>query len=282
MRLSAIRAGMAVFAVLVLACAAQAVPLDIVIVSQSSGGEAAYVSFLQGIYGSDVNVEVSSAYTTLDATKIAHLEAVDLIIVTRGTGSGDYAGTGEAAQWNALSTPLVLHNAYIARGPGGSSQRWGWLPASTIDKTFANLIVEDSADELFTGLAVNNGDPVSLVNPAQTASMVNTTDTGNGALVASIDEASGLPDVVRWDGDEVAFFGDGTNANSGVPGGPRLFFALPGTGTNPDTSNFLDFATADGELMLKNALYSLAVPEPTTMGLLAVCGAALLRRRRRA
>jgi len=54
--------------------------------------------------------------------------------------------------------------------------------------------------------------------------------------------------VARWFGDETAYY----PASRYAPGGPRVFFALP-----KETSQFFDYATDQGRLMLKNAILSL-------------------------
>lgn len=51
-------------------------------------------------------------WRTLDAAKIARLNAADLVIVSRATDSGSYAtDAAEIAQWNSTKKPLILTNA---------------------------------------------------------------------------------------------------------------------------------------------------------------------------
>jgi hypothetical protein len=73
-------------------------------------------------------------WRTLDAAKIARLNAADLVIVSRATDSGGYAtDAAEIAQWNSVTTPLILLNVYIARGGTGSNFRWRWANSESPD-----------------------------------------------------------------------------------------------------------------------------------------------------
>ena len=59
---------------------------------------------------------------TLDDTKIAALNAADLIIVSRDADSGNYDDGDEPTQWNAITTPILMQIVHIAR-----NNRWLWL-----------------------------------------------------------------------------------------------------------------------------------------------------------
>jgi len=60
----------------------------------------------------------------LDDDKLAALNAADLIIVSRCTGSSSgYVKNGEREKWNSVKTPMILLNAFYARRSGG----WRWL-----------------------------------------------------------------------------------------------------------------------------------------------------------
>ena len=73
-------------------------------------------------------------WRTLDAAKIARLNAADLVIVSRATDSGGYAtDAAEIAQWNSVTTPLILLNVYIARGGTGSNFRCRWANSESPD-----------------------------------------------------------------------------------------------------------------------------------------------------
>ncbi|MGE9268783.1 MAG: hypothetical protein ACQKBY_11875, partial [Verrucomicrobiales bacterium] len=95
--------------------------------TDNNSSDAGLISFLQG-QGHTVSGG-NQEYTTLDASKIATLNAADLVIVSRNTNSGDYANNAtEIAQWDAIATPLLLGNAYLAR-----NNRWGWMTNDTLN-----------------------------------------------------------------------------------------------------------------------------------------------------
>ena len=62
-------------------------------------------------------------WRTLDDTKIATLNASDLIILSRDLNSGDYASNAtEVGQWNGIKKPLLMLVAHVAR-----NDRWQWV-----------------------------------------------------------------------------------------------------------------------------------------------------------
>src|SRR5512133_2610092 len=63
------------------------------------------------------------SWRTLDATKIATLNAADLIILSRDLDSGSYASnTTEVTQWNGITKPNLMLIAHVAR-----NDRWQWV-----------------------------------------------------------------------------------------------------------------------------------------------------------
>ena len=81
--------------------------------------------FLRGL-GHNVDVRRGN-WTALDAAKIAELNAADLVVVSRRTGSGSYDDDAtEIASWNDLTVPLMLQSAYLSRGTSTNS-RWYWV-----------------------------------------------------------------------------------------------------------------------------------------------------------
>ena len=106
-----------------LPAAALADPYKIVFVTDNTANESAYVTFLQSIYGNDLVIDLTAnKYTdTLSASLKAELASANLIIVSRQTNSGNY--DFEPQFWNGLDVPMILHNAFLARG-GASQPRW--------------------------------------------------------------------------------------------------------------------------------------------------------------
>ena len=63
------------------------------------------------------------SWRTLDATKIATLNAADLIILSRDLDSGSYASNAtEVTQWNGITKPVLMLIAHVAR-----NDRWQWV-----------------------------------------------------------------------------------------------------------------------------------------------------------
>ncbi|MCF7975130.1 MAG: discoidin domain-containing protein [Phycisphaerae bacterium] len=154
-------------------------------------------------------------WTTLDAGKIAQLEAADLIIISRSTGSDQYAGDAtEISQWNEITTPMILTTAYILR-----TSRWLWMNTTTVNNLTGPAIeVVDAAHPIFSGVKVEGG-AVNLVDgttgTGQT-SFIGTTDS-NGKLIA---QTGANAAIVEWEAGTEFYPGSGQTA-----GGSRLFFA---------------------------------------------------------
>lgn len=61
-------------------------------------------------------------WQTLDAAKLAALEAADMIIMSRDCSSGGYAtDDAERAQWGGITKPLMMMSSYGARS---ANSRW--------------------------------------------------------------------------------------------------------------------------------------------------------------
>lgn len=98
-------------------------------------GAKGFGGFLRALgYTADVTPPGDLRYTTLDAdspedraTKIAELEACDLVVIHRNFGSATLASTEtEISIWNQLKVPILMCNAPIAR-----SNRWRWVNANS-------------------------------------------------------------------------------------------------------------------------------------------------------
>jgi hypothetical protein len=259
-----------------LPAAALADPYKVVFVTDNTANESAYVTFLQSIYGNDLVIDLTAnKYTdTLSASLKAELAAANLIIVSRQTNSANY--DFEPQFWNNLDVPMILHNAFLARG-GASQPRWRWLNGNGDDESGITTVdVHAPADPIYFGVNVVGGQ-VAIYSGNQNVSLTTATSAGNGTLVAS--QVGGIDGafIARWDGTESAYFTGSTQA----PGAPRIFFSFPSTGASANDAVFFNVATTDGRLMLENALTSLLpVPEPGAL-LLPVAGSFLLLRRRR-
>jgi len=153
-------------------------------------------------------VDYNPGWLELDDAQIAALNAADLVIVSRNSNSGDYANdAAEIAQWNAITTPIILSSTHIIR-----NSRWNWVNSSTILSLTPTMVLADGTEIPGIDAAVG------------TASFIDT-DPGNGTVSATGD---GLPFIIEWEAGVEFYDGAGQTA-----GGPRVFFVA---GTQEDAA----------------------------------------------
>ncbi|UCD49139.1 MAG: fasciclin domain-containing protein [Phycisphaerales bacterium] len=206
----------------------------------------------------------------LDADKIATLNAADLVIVSRASGSGSYDDGDEPTQWNAVTTPLLLKNLYITR-----SSRWRWVDSTSI----TNLVgvtseVLDTTHPIFEGVplsppAVDPNAPIDPNAPEPVANLVLITDpnvgTGQTSHIGSLDMGNGVAlaqalgesamAIAEWDKGVEYYPGSGQFA-----GGPRMLFAAGTQETSGTTQGELNL-TAEGLQIFLNAVdYMISIP----------------------
>jgi hypothetical protein len=197
-------------------------------------------------------------WRTLDANKIAELEAADLIILSRNADSGSYstAADNEPNQWDAVTTPLISLSAHMSR----AVSKWGWLNGTAT--TYAmegTLKVVDPTHPIFAGVDI---DPNGVVDAFSTEWNIDyvtgVTDAGNGTLLATR-ASDGLVSIAYWEAGVEFFPGSGK-----IAGGPRLLF-IAGAGSKavPVADGAYNL-TAEGEKMFVNAVNFMLPPaEPT-------------------
>ena len=177
---------------------------------------------------------------TLDDDKIAALNAADLIIVSRCSGSGNYDDDDEPTQWNSVTTPLILEAMHIIR-----SSRWLWVDSGSttnLDSPMMDILAPDNP--IFAGVT----SPVKVLDEAvgQT-SFIDVADVGNGTLLAQTD--GGLPWIAEWE-TEVEFY-----AGSGqIAGGPRMMFVAGTQDVSGVTGRGMYNLTPEGEQLFLNAV----------------------------
>jgi hypothetical protein len=273
-----IRAACGCALVLVCSLSTEATVIRIVTSSTSSTQIAAYTTFLEGIYGPGVVASVSNGRYTETALNDAvtgaarrqELMDADLVIVMRETSSDQYDGTRDF--WNTtLTTPVLLHNAYLVRGTTDS--RWNWLEGN--QAAGGETWTLDPGHPFAAGLTLTGPSSNQLLVFGSTSGALNlSTDTAstNGAVVGQ-DSASRIGLAV-WQAGDVF---DGTNgANGDTAGGMRVFFAMR-------EGNGIPALSDGGKALLTNVLTSLVpVPEPSTFVLAALAAAGLFVIRRRA
>ncbi|MHC4113447.1 MAG: Ig-like domain-containing domain, partial [Planctomycetota bacterium] len=173
----------------------------------------------------------------LDAGKIAELEAADLIIVSRDTDSGSFASDAtEVANWNGVTTPLILQPAHIYR-----SNRWIWMDSESTGGTTANLLAVLPEHFIFNGVTLDGSNQVSIIS--LTSNVGGGTDPGNGTLIGTRADNGGVW-IAEWEEGVEFYTGSGQTA-----GGPRMYFAAGGNA--PDGTYNL---TAEGEKLFLNAV----------------------------
>ena len=180
--------------------------MDIVWVSQNAND----VSFRTALTNASHHVPWEAGrYQTLDATKLAELNAADLVIVARNNDSGKFDDSAqEIADWNGLTSRLLLLSAYIAR-----NDRWKWLnSASLVAGTSANQVVVDAGDRAYAGLSVMNGSSTNAYTASATVDTTQASGAGNGTLIARTDDASGFVMAARWSAGTEFYAGSGQTA----------------------------------------------------------------------
>ena len=190
---------------------------------------------------------------SLDAGKIADLNAAELVIVSRDTNSGAYDDGTEVSDWNGITTPLILLNQYLSR-----SNRWKWFNGgSTGGSASPTLEAADPAHPIFDGVALDPSNQVAFAT--SNTPVGNTTGVGNGTLLAR-DPGNNRPRIVLWNTGTEFYGGSGQ-----VAGGPRMFFGAGVNGNNPKSALNL---TPEGEQIFLNAVDFLTAgpppPAPTT------------------
>ena len=138
-------------------------------------------------------------WRSLDADKIAALNAADLVIISRCSDSGNYASDAtEIEQWNSITTPLILTNVYIIR-----SNRWLWVDNESLagDGGTPTLQAVDASHPIFYGIALDTKNQVDIFDQTVgtgTSSFYNSLDVGNGTLLASpVDQEQTM--IAEWE-----------------------------------------------------------------------------------
>jgi hypothetical protein len=176
-------------------------------------------------------------WRTLDADKIAALNAADLIIISRNSNSGDYDDDAEPTQWNSITTPIINCSTHVVR-----SSRWLWVDSTTIPNTTPMMEIVAAGHLVFAGVA----SPVQVVDETMGQTSFIDTDPGNGTVLATGD---GLPWIIEWETGVEYYNGAGQ-----FTGGPRMFFAA-GTQESGGTVGRGEYnLTPEGEIIFLNAV----------------------------
>ena len=246
----------------VMAATAQAA--SILIITANTADEAALETFLESAPGGVHAVTLSTGYTgALSPSNIAELNGYDLIIMR--TSTNNYYSSGQASDWNALSTPILVTAVGLVAQNGS---RWNWIgrdAGATTSTSDGILEVDVPGHPVYTGVSVVGGQ-MTLYSPGRTITHF-PTGAGNAEVVASSTAATARPLLAFWE--EGEYF-RGTSGQ--IAGGPRGYFPLP-------SGDVMTDMTDDGKRLLANTV-DYIIPEPASLVLLAAGGLLMMPRRR--
>lgn len=167
-------------------------------------------------------------WRTLNGDKIATLNAADLIIVSRCTGSPYYDDDDEPTQWNSVKTPLIVLNVPFAR-----NNRWSWLdttsprparwpgrPPSHSD--ISTLLALVPHHPIFKDVDFDAKNQVKIFDQTVASGKVSfnaVADVGNGTLIAKPADRD-WTFIAEWE-PEVEFYPGAAQ----TPAGRRMIFA---------------------------------------------------------
>jgi hypothetical protein len=197
----------------------------------------------------------------------AVLNAMDLVIISRDTSSGEYNNQA----WNTDIEPgLILMSAYLTR-----NSRLKWMDTGDVVAD-AGLPTVD----IDGGMYVMKNIPIYVEAGSNNVSFNDgATGVGNGTLIATVNNsaaaeaARGAVVIAEWSAGVEFYDGAGV-----APAGDRLFFA-GGTRENDDIGPGVYNLNCFGEAIFLNAVENM-IPEPATMLLLGLGSLALVKRRR--
>ncbi len=180
---------------------------------------------------------------TLDDTKIAAMNAADLIIVSRNSNSGDYAtDAAEVTQWNSITTPLMLQAMHIIR-----NSRWMWVDTTTLPNlSDSSIDIVEPSHPIFAGVP----DGAQLLDgDVGPTTFVGISDMGNGTLLAQVAGEVDTSWIAEWQPGVEFYPGAGQFA-----GGPRMMFCAGTQEAAPTTGRGVYNLTPDGEILFLNAV----------------------------
>jgi len=230
-----------------------------------------WIDILESL-GHDVHSNPGT-WDVLDEEEVALLNDADLVIFSRCSNSGGYAGDPvEIATWNDITTPMILMNAYLTRGGESGSTRWFWINSTTMneraDSPTLEAVLIDHPVLLGAGLDENN--QVQVFEPnvlsgdvtwGDDVTFVDATDVGNGTLIAKTGvDVNGieldLPFIVEWEAGVEFYDGSGQ-----IAGGKRLLFSA---GNHPPTGGYGGAynLTDEGLKLYINAVYYMLGEDP--------------------
>ena len=192
---------------------------------------------------------------TLDAAKIAALNAADLIIYSRNSDSASYANNAaEITQWSSITAPMILYATHVAR-----SSRWLWLNSDAISAlTAPALSASVPAHPIFRGVTLGANNQVQVLDGAKgQSSFMTTTNVGNGTLIAQ-PVGTAATWIAEWQTGVEFYSGSGQ-----IAGGPRMLFAAGTQEVAPTVGRGEYNLLPEGEKLLLNAIRYMMGAGPT-------------------
>lgn len=206
----------------------------------------------QLIEGQGHNIVAHAAYDDLENTsfdeydaQIAEFNAVDLVIFSRDSSSGDYNDPIEHETWTSdFETPLIIMSPYMLR-----NNRWGMVDNASIVDSASPMLATVPDHPLFNGVELDEFDELEFwmqLGDADNIDLVNTTDFGFAEVIAE-ESATGIPWIAYWDGE--AEDGDFFDGSPTIAGGPRLFLSA-GSDDDPNTWGEKNITPAGDQIVL--------------------------------
>ena len=263
-------------AVLLFAPNARAAQITWVSSTPAGGSDEPFISLLQGAGHTVTRFPSTSAIT---GDQLSQLNASDLVIIGRATGSAEYDAPAEEANWNQnITTRVMVMSAYITR-----NNRLGWQTGNTVpDSGPTRVVAANPAHPIFQGITF--GPDATTANEYNIQIDRGTTIMGDppvpgGTVIARHPTIANGVIAAEWLAGTTAIADNGATY---VMSNNRYYFAggsREADGQPVTTAGQMDL-TPDGQRMFLNFVGYAAIPEPSTVGL-AVLGAPLLLRRSR-
>ncbi len=260
------------------------------------------VNLLTGAGHTVTRYNPADSPTAISAGELATLNAADLIIIGRSIGSASFDNAAETLQWNTgITKPLISTNTYMSR-----NNRLGWFVGSTQPDQVLNPLTfsnpGDSVSAYIIGATPMSGNtmtnsiteavtfPDTAVDIRGTSLITDAPVAGGRIIATTTVTANSATGYFIVDFPAGTTVGNGTGPGAGqVLGGYRMQFLLGNRESASAPNNTVGSAgfenlSSDGEQMFLRAvnvaLNSGTIPEPGSVALLGLAGAAFLRRRR--
>lgn len=222
----------------------QARPLSIIIVTSTDSSEEGYRDFLRDIYldNAAVAIDDDRYQEPLNDVEKQELLSADLIIVSSDNSGGDY--NADSAFWASLPVPILSHSISVCRSNGHDN--WDWFGSGQQTISLMTCVPVVLNDRIFNGIDFS-GPILPLFDSALDVSLPDAAYSGYGTLLAT--DSAGLPMLVRFSGNEPAYYDSSLYAPNGSP---RIYFAMPS-----EPALFFENATPAARQLLRNAVTGL-------------------------